>query len=243
MSNRMPPSFPQPFAPAGTSYPARDVAGTPEQRFIDPVQATTYPPDSMFARNTLGTSFDTPYRSQPPFPVQSHGSTPHLMPILNAPPQHPSPHLAPYIPPYQLVQGPTALHRHSQCLRYKTRVCQGPLSPHTRRHPQCRLYTRLNIFTITKLHLGIIRVTPTRANYVAFSITAWIGGVGGWRILLPLSREIRTTRTTKNIRSTRSPRQRTTGTCAAKSPPSYVASWGNEHDTHDVMSQMRATLS
>ncbi|KAH9010423.1 hypothetical protein EDB84DRAFT_1570484 [Lactarius hengduanensis] len=106
MPNRTPPSFPQPFAPAGTSYPARDVAGTPEQRFIDPAQASTYSPDSMFARNTLGTSLDTSYWSQPPLPVRSHGSTPHLMPILNAPPQHPSPHLAPYIPPYQLVQDP-----------------------------------------------------------------------------------------------------------------------------------------
>ncbi|KAH9025114.1 hypothetical protein EDB85DRAFT_1894038 [Lactarius pseudohatsudake] len=106
MPNRTPPSFPQPFAPAGTSYPARDVAGTPEQRFIDPAQASTYPPDSMFARNTLGTSFDTPYRSQPPFPVQSHGSTPHLMPILNPPPQHPSSHFAPHIPTYQHIQGP-----------------------------------------------------------------------------------------------------------------------------------------
>ncbi|KAH9005396.1 hypothetical protein EDB86DRAFT_1440404 [Lactarius hatsudake] len=108
MSNRMPPSFPLPFAPSGTSYPSRDLAGAPEQRSIDSAQASTYPPDSMFARNTLGPSFDTSSWSQPPYLVQSHGSTPHHMPILNPPPQHPSPYLAPHIPTYQLIQGPTS---------------------------------------------------------------------------------------------------------------------------------------
>ncbi|KAH9046330.1 hypothetical protein EDB83DRAFT_2637344 [Lactarius deliciosus] len=106
MSNRMPPSFPQPFAPTGSSYPTRDWAGTSEQRSRDPAQASTYPPDST----SLGTSFDTSSWSQPPYPVQSHESTPHLMPILNPPQQHPSPYLAPHIHTHQLIQGPISTH-------------------------------------------------------------------------------------------------------------------------------------
>ncbi|KAH9169651.1 hypothetical protein EDB89DRAFT_1447814 [Lactarius sanguifluus] len=104
-TNRMHPSFPRPFASAETSYPARDGAGIPEQRFIlGSAQDSTYPTDSMLARNALGTtSFGTPYWPPQSFPVQTHGSTPNLMPVLNAPPRHPSPHS---IPPYQLTQGP-----------------------------------------------------------------------------------------------------------------------------------------
>ncbi|KAI9434770.1 hypothetical protein H4582DRAFT_742780 [Lactarius indigo] len=100
MSNRVPPSFPQPFS-AGSSYPARDAPGTPEQRRIDPAQVSAYPPDSVFARSAIGTSLDSPYWPQTPFPVQSHGSTPNLMPILNAPPRRPPPQ----IPPHRPIQG------------------------------------------------------------------------------------------------------------------------------------------
>ncbi|KAH9053038.1 hypothetical protein EDB87DRAFT_319899 [Lactarius vividus] len=101
--NRVPPSFPQPFAPAGTPYLARDATGTPGQRSIDPAQVSAYPPErSVFTGNAPGTSLDTPYWSQPLFPAQSHGSTPNLMPTLNGPPRH----LTSHIPPYQLIQGP-----------------------------------------------------------------------------------------------------------------------------------------
>ncbi|KAI9443908.1 hypothetical protein H4582DRAFT_2071462 [Lactarius indigo] len=99
MSNRVPPSFPHPFSVGSeSSYPAQDAAGTPEQRSIDPAQVFAYPPDSVFTRTAIGTSLDTPYWSQPQFPVQSHGITPNLMPILNAPPRRLSPHIPPYQP-------------------------------------------------------------------------------------------------------------------------------------------------
>lgn len=65
---RVPPPFPQPFVPAGTTNPPPYTVGSSEQCPIGHEQGSVYPPESTFVLNSLHSRYS---RSTPFLPIVS----------------------------------------------------------------------------------------------------------------------------------------------------------------------------